>query len=75
MPSDPVAEQLAAYNARDLECFLACYAPDVIVEDGSGARLMEDREAILPSHPHRPVLESVSRARRQFTRKTQRHRA
>ena len=23
MPSDPVAEQLAAYNARDLECFLA----------------------------------------------------
>ncbi len=25
---DPVQEQLDAYNARDLERFLACYAPD-----------------------------------------------
>lgn len=28
-----VAEQLEAYNARDLERFLACYAPDVRVID------------------------------------------
>lgn len=37
---DPVQEQLDAYNARDLERFLACYAPDVVIEDGLGNCLM-----------------------------------
>ncbi len=46
MPIDPVEEQLAAYNARDLERFLACYTSDVIVEDASDTRLMEGREAM-----------------------------
>lgn len=46
MPVDPVEEQLAAYNARDLGRFLACYAPGVVVEDTSGARLMDGREAM-----------------------------
>ena len=45
---DPVEEQLDAYNARDLERFLACYAPDVVVEDGVGKRLMEGVEAMRP---------------------------
>jgi hypothetical protein len=43
---DPVQEQLDAYNARDLERFLACYAPEVVIEDGAGARLLEGIEAM-----------------------------
>jgi uncharacterized protein (TIGR02246 family) len=46
MTNDPVAEQLEAYNARDLERFLACYAPDVVVEDAVGNRMMEGMEAL-----------------------------
>jgi uncharacterized protein (TIGR02246 family) len=43
---DPVQEQLDAYNARDLERFLACYAPDVVVESAAGQRMMEGREGM-----------------------------
>jgi hypothetical protein len=43
---DPVQEQLDAYNARDLERFLACYDPGVVIEDAAGRRLMEGREAM-----------------------------
>jgi hypothetical protein len=31
---DTVEEQLLAYNARDLERFIATYSPDVVIEDG-----------------------------------------
>ena len=37
---DPVQAQLDAYNARDVENFIACYAADCIFEDGAGNRLM-----------------------------------
>jgi hypothetical protein len=40
----PVEAQLAAYNARDVDAFLACYAPDVVAEDGSGSVLMSGAE-------------------------------
>ena len=43
---DPVQEQLDAYNARDLERFLACYGEDAVVEDAAGQRLMDGREAL-----------------------------
>jgi hypothetical protein len=43
---DPVQEQLDAYNARDLERFLACYSSDAVLEDAGGRRLMEGREAM-----------------------------
>ena len=43
---DPVQEQLEAYNRRDLERFLACYAEDTIVENSAGERLMEGRDAL-----------------------------
>lgn len=33
---DPVQEQLEAYNAHDVDRFLACYAPDVVMEDAEG---------------------------------------
>jgi hypothetical protein len=38
---DPVQEQLEAYNARDLERFIACYTLDVVIEDGAGNLLMQ----------------------------------
>ena len=43
---DPVQEQLDAYNARDLERFLACYHPVAVVEDSAGARLMDGAAAL-----------------------------
>lgn len=43
---DPVAEQLEAYNARDLERFVACYASDVVVEDGDGRRILQGHEEL-----------------------------
>jgi hypothetical protein len=39
-PRDVVAAQVDAYNARDLERFLACYNPEVVIEDGTGQVLM-----------------------------------
>jgi len=41
---DAVERQVRAYNERNLEEFLACYAEDVVVEDGDGAILMSGRE-------------------------------
>jgi hypothetical protein len=46
----PVQAQLEAYNRRDLEAFLACYAPDCRMEDGAGAVMAADREAMRPSY-------------------------
>lgn len=43
---DPVQQQLDAYNARDLDAFLACYAPDVVVETAAGQRMMEGRDGM-----------------------------
>ena len=43
---DPVQEQLEAYNARDLDRFLACYAEDTVIEDGAGNRVAAGMEAM-----------------------------
>ena len=43
---DPVQEQLEAYNARDLERFIACYTPDVVIEDGAGNLMMQGHDAM-----------------------------
>lgn len=32
-PPAPVARQLAAYNAQDVDTFAVCYTPDVVLED------------------------------------------
>ncbi len=40
---DPVERQLEAYNARDLDAFLACYSDDCVAEDGAGVRLMSGK--------------------------------
>jgi hypothetical protein len=42
----PVDEQLAAYNARDLERFLACYADDIVVETAGGDRVVAGMDAM-----------------------------
>ena len=44
--SDPVERQVDAYNRRDIDAFVACYAPDTVVEDAAGAILMRGREAM-----------------------------
>lgn len=44
--NDVVAAQVDAYNARDLERFLGCYAADAVIEDGTGQVLMRGHEAM-----------------------------
>lgn len=44
--SDPVAAQLAAYNARDLERFVMCYAADVEFTNAAGKRLFKGHGGI-----------------------------
>jgi len=43
---NPVAEQLAAFNARDLEHFVACYIEDIVIEDGADKITMKGRQAM-----------------------------
>jgi hypothetical protein len=38
---DPIEEQLLAYNARNLERFVAAYSPQVVIEDGENNLLMQ----------------------------------
>src|SRR5690349_23096084 len=42
----PVEGQLEAYNARDVDQFLACYAADIVVQDGAGNTLMQGHESM-----------------------------
>ena len=37
--NDPVEEHIRAYNARDLDRFVACYSPDCVMEDARGTVL------------------------------------
>ncbi len=41
---DAVQRQLEAYNARDVDAFVACYAQDVVIEDADGGLQMTGRE-------------------------------
>jgi hypothetical protein len=41
---DAVDRQLAAYNARDVDAFVSCYAEDAVVEDAGGSVLMAGRD-------------------------------
>jgi hypothetical protein len=43
---DAVERQVRAYNEGDLEEFVACYAEDVVFEDGDGIALMSGRSAM-----------------------------
>lgn len=44
--ADAVERQVRAYNARDLEGFLACFAEEVVIEDANGQMRMTGREAM-----------------------------
>ena len=45
-----VDRQLAAYNARDIDTFMACYTADCAVEDGSGASIMSGHAEMRPRY-------------------------
>ena len=47
---DPVEAQLAAYNARDLDAFIACYTADCAIEDGEGTRIMTGHAEMRPRY-------------------------
>jgi hypothetical protein len=40
----PVDKQLIAYNARDLEGFIAAYSPEVVMEDGEGNLILKGHD-------------------------------
>ena len=42
----PVVAQLEAYNAGDIDRFVACYAPHVVIENGVGTTLMHGHEGM-----------------------------
>lgn len=44
--ADPVQAQLDAYNAHDVDAFLACYAPDAVIRHADGRVLMQGHEQI-----------------------------
>jgi len=46
----PVRNQLTAYNNRDIDAFMRCYAEDCLVEDGMGNTLMQGAEAMRASY-------------------------
>ena len=65
---DPVVAQLAAYNAHDVDGFVACYAVDAVITSGDGRTLMtghaQMREAygrLFGNHPdvHADVRERL----------------
>ena len=41
-----IQEQVDAYNARDIERFLVCYATDAVILNGDGSTLYQGHEAI-----------------------------
>jgi hypothetical protein len=42
----PVEAQLEAYNAQDVDQFLASYAPAVVVQYGVGSTLMQGHDSM-----------------------------
>jgi hypothetical protein len=43
---DPVKRQVDAYNRRDIDAFLSCYARDTVVEDTTGNVVMRGHDAM-----------------------------
>jgi hypothetical protein len=42
---DPVQAQVDAYNAHDIDAFVAAYAEDVVITDATGRAIMQGTEA------------------------------
>jgi len=43
---DPVERQVDAYNRRDIDAFLSCYALDTVIEDATGTVIMQGHDAM-----------------------------
>ncbi len=43
---DPVQDQVDAFNAHDVDRFVAAYDPDVVIEDGAGNVTMRGHDAM-----------------------------
>jgi hypothetical protein len=65
---DPVIAQVAAYNAHDVDAFVACYATDAELLDGSGqvilsghAEMRERYGRLFATHPdaHADITERM----------------
>jgi hypothetical protein len=48
--ADPIQTQVAAYNARDVDAFVACFDRDVVVTDGTGKTIMTGVEDLRTSY-------------------------
>jgi hypothetical protein len=46
MSTEVVDRQVEAYNAQDLESFVACYSAEVTIRDGHGRVLMSGLDAV-----------------------------
>lgn len=45
-PVQVVQNQVDAFNARDVDAFVACYSPDAVLMDGSGTVLAQGQAAL-----------------------------
>jgi hypothetical protein len=45
-PEQVVDAQLDAFNARDIDCFLASYGAEAVLEDGAGNMLARGHGAV-----------------------------
>jgi hypothetical protein len=43
---DPIADSLEAYNARDIDRFMACIHPEARIEDGEGNVMMDGHDSV-----------------------------
>ena len=43
---DPVQAQVDAYNARDIDAFVAVYSPNVVITDATGRAIMQGGDSI-----------------------------
>lgn len=59
MPARLAEAQLAAYNARDLDAFAACFADDVEVYDFPGVLNLKGREAFRARYAERFKAEGL----------------
>ena len=47
---DPIEAQVVAYNARDIDAFVACFAEDVVIADGTGKAVISGSDVLRTSY-------------------------
>jgi hypothetical protein len=66
---DLIDQQVVAYNARDLEGFVDCYAADARILDGSGTVMAEGHEGLRQMYA--PLFESSPDLHAEITNRIQ----